>query len=136
MLNALVMQDFNYFLLADDVIVTGLLTAKWSPELKDVRCDLDPVLIANNVRCKKSSYCVYLKIITKIIKSPIIDCKQFQNFYFLIVRRINELKSEIDISDDIVKKFEQFWACFKDSPLKGGILNSDNTLWYCLYDLN
>lgn len=32
----------------DDVIVTGLLTAKWSPELKDVRCDLDPVLIANN----------------------------------------------------------------------------------------
>lgn len=46
----LVMEDFNSFLLADDVIVTGLLTAKWSPELKDVRCDLDPVLIANNVR--------------------------------------------------------------------------------------
>lgn len=44
------MEDFNSFLLADDVIVTGLLTAKWSPELKDVRCDLDPVLIANNVR--------------------------------------------------------------------------------------
>ncbi|RDX79673.1 putative DNA helicase MCM9, partial [Mucuna pruriens] len=68
----------------DDVIVTGLLTAKWSPELKDVRCDLDPVLIANNVR------------------------------------RINELKSEIDISDDIVMKLKQFWAHFKDSPLKGG----------------
>ncbi|KHN33538.1 DNA replication licensing factor MCM9 [Glycine soja] len=68
----------------DDVIVTGLLTAKWSPELKDVRCDLDPVLIANNIR------------------------------------RINELKSEIDISDDMVKKFEQFWVHFKDSPLKGG----------------
>ncbi|KAH1207976.1 putative DNA helicase MCM9 [Glycine max] len=67
----------------DDVIVTGLLTAKWSPELKDVRCDLDPVLIANNIR------------------------------------RINELKSEIDISDDMVKKFEQFWVHFKDSPLKG-----------------
>ncbi|TKY71481.1 DNA helicase MCM9 [Spatholobus suberectus] len=67
----------------DDVIVTGLLTAKWSPELKDVRCDLDPVLIANNVR------------------------------------RINELKSEIDISDDIVMKFKQFWVHFKDSPLKG-----------------
>lgn len=46
----LVMKDFNSFLLADDVIVTGLLTARWSPELKDVRCDLDPVLIANNVR--------------------------------------------------------------------------------------
>ncbi|KAK7412145.1 hypothetical protein VNO78_03594 [Psophocarpus tetragonolobus] len=67
----------------DDVIVTGLLTAKWSPELRDVRCDLDPVLIANNIR------------------------------------RINELKSEIDISDDIVKKFKQFWVHFKDSPLKG-----------------
>ncbi|KAL9321384.1 hypothetical protein ACSQ67_013223 [Phaseolus vulgaris] len=67
----------------DDVIVTGVLTAKWAPELKDVRCDLDPVLIANNVR------------------------------------RVNELKSEIDISDDIVMKFKQFWAHFKDSPLKG-----------------
>ncbi|KAK7302544.1 hypothetical protein RJT34_13436 [Clitoria ternatea] len=67
----------------DDVIVTGLLTAKWSPELKDVRCDLDPVLIANNVR------------------------------------RINELKSEIDISDDTVMKFKQFWFHFKDEPLKG-----------------
>lgn len=35
---------------ADDIIVTGILTAKWSPDLKDVRCDLDPVLIANHVR--------------------------------------------------------------------------------------
>ncbi|XAR53035.1 DNA helicase [Bertholletia excelsa] len=34
----------------DDVIVTGVLTAKWSSDLKDVRCDLDPVLIANYVR--------------------------------------------------------------------------------------
>ncbi|XP_062075068.1 probable DNA helicase MCM9 [Humulus lupulus] len=34
----------------DDVIVTGVLTARWSPDLKDVRCDLDPVLIANHVR--------------------------------------------------------------------------------------
>ncbi|XP_015943616.1 probable DNA helicase MCM9 isoform X1 [Arachis duranensis] len=67
----------------DDVIVTGLLTAKWSPELKDVRCDLDPVLIANNVR------------------------------------RTNQLKSEMDISDDLVTKFKQFWEHFKDAPLKG-----------------
>ncbi|KAL1336219.1 hypothetical protein AAHE18_10G046400 [Arachis hypogaea] len=67
----------------DDVIVTGLLTAKWSPELKDVRCDLDPVLIANNVR------------------------------------RTNQLKSEMDISDDLVTKFKQFWDHFKDAPLKG-----------------
>eukprot|EP00257_Ricinus_communis_P026924 XP_025014338.1 probable DNA helicase MCM9 isoform X2 [Ricinus communis] len=34
----------------DDVIVTGILTAKWSPDLKDVRCNLDPVLVANHVR--------------------------------------------------------------------------------------
>ncbi|MBA0591654.1 hypothetical protein Gorai_008659 [Gossypium raimondii] len=34
----------------DDVIITGILTAKWSPDLKDVRCDLDPILIANHVR--------------------------------------------------------------------------------------
>jgi len=51
---------FGSFLLADDVIVTGVLTAKWAPELKNVRCDLDPVLIANNVRCKRSSHHVYL----------------------------------------------------------------------------
>ncbi|KAB2050858.1 hypothetical protein ES319_A12G015700v1 [Gossypium barbadense] len=34
----------------DDVIITGILTAKWSPDLKDVRCDLGPILIANHVR--------------------------------------------------------------------------------------
>ncbi|KAJ6761560.1 DNA HELICASE MCM9 [Salix koriyanagi] len=34
----------------DDIIVTGILTAKWSPDLKDVRSNLDPVLIANYVR--------------------------------------------------------------------------------------
>ncbi|EPS66337.1 hypothetical protein M569_08440, partial [Genlisea aurea] len=34
----------------DDIIVTGVLTAKWSSEAKDVRCDLEPVLLANNVR--------------------------------------------------------------------------------------
>ncbi|XP_020221039.1 probable DNA helicase MCM9 isoform X2 [Cajanus cajan] len=67
----------------DDVIVTGVLTAKWSPELKDVRCDLDPVFIANTIR------------------------------------RINELKSEINTLHDTVIKFKQFWAHFKDSPLKG-----------------
>ncbi|KAF2320416.1 hypothetical protein GH714_027450 [Hevea brasiliensis] len=36
----------------DDVIVSGILTAKWSPDLKDVRCNLDPVLVANHVRGK------------------------------------------------------------------------------------
>ncbi|KAH7679677.1 DNA helicase protein [Dioscorea alata] len=72
----------------DDIIVTGVLTAKWSADLKDVRCDLDPMLIGNHVR------------------------------------RTNELKSEIDIPNDVIKKFEQFWSAFKDAPLKGrnGIL--------------
>ncbi|XP_062099937.1 probable DNA helicase MCM9 [Humulus lupulus] len=38
----------------DDVIVTGVLTARWSPDLKDVRCDLDPVLNANHVSLGES----------------------------------------------------------------------------------
>ncbi|XP_042007045.1 probable DNA helicase MCM9 [Salvia splendens] len=67
----------------DDVIVTGVLTAKWSSDMKDVRCDLDPVLIANHVR------------------------------------RMNELKSDVDIPEDIILKFKNFWTNFKDSPLKG-----------------
>ncbi|KAF7113881.1 hypothetical protein RHSIM_RhsimUnG0105100 [Rhododendron simsii] len=67
----------------DDVIVTGALTAKWSSDLKDVRCDLDPILIANHVR------------------------------------RVNELKSDIDVPDDVLMTFEQFWLDFKDKPLKG-----------------
>ncbi|KAL5854986.1 hypothetical protein ACOSQ4_004788 [Xanthoceras sorbifolium] len=67
----------------DDVIVTGILTSKWSPDLRDVRCDLDPVLIANHVR------------------------------------RTTELKSDIDIPDDAIIQFKQFWSEFKDTPLKG-----------------
>lgn len=34
----------------DDVIATGILSAKWSSDVKDVRCNLDPVFIANYVR--------------------------------------------------------------------------------------
>ncbi|KAL7157116.1 hypothetical protein ABFS83_02G056000 [Erythranthe nasuta] len=67
----------------DDVIVTGVLTAKWSSDMKDVRCDLEPVLIAN------------------------------------YVRRMNEVKSDIDIPDNIIMQFKQFWSDFKDTPLKG-----------------
>ncbi|XP_038683525.1 probable DNA helicase MCM9 isoform X1 [Tripterygium wilfordii] len=67
----------------DDVIVSGILTARWSPDLKDVRCNLDPILIANHVR------------------------------------RTNELKSDIDIPDEIIMKFKQFWSNFRDTPLKG-----------------
>lgn len=67
----------------DDAIVTGILTAKWSSDLRDVRCNLDPVLIANHVR------------------------------------RTNELKSDIDIPDDVVMQFKKFWSDFKDTPLKG-----------------
>ncbi|KAK4766343.1 hypothetical protein SAY87_007985 [Trapa incisa] len=67
----------------DDVIVTGIVTARWSPDLKDVRCDLDPVLIANHIR------------------------------------RMNELKSDIDIPGDLIMKFRKFWSCFQVTPLKG-----------------
>ncbi|GJT55471.1 probable DNA helicase MCM9 [Tanacetum coccineum] len=67
----------------DEVIITGVLTAKWSPDLKDVRCDLEPVLVAN------------------------------------YVRRINEIKLDIEIPDDIRQQFENFWSEFKDTPLKG-----------------
>ncbi|KAM7470618.1 hypothetical protein LguiA_008801 [Lonicera macranthoides] len=66
----------------DDVSVTGILTAKWSSDIKDVRCNLDPVLVANYVRT-------------------------------------NEQKSDIDIPDDVIMKFKQFWSDFKDTPLKG-----------------
>lgn len=43
---------FSYVLVisSDDVIVTGVLSAKWSPDIKDVRSNLDPMLIANYVR--------------------------------------------------------------------------------------
>jgi len=34
----------------DDVIITGILSAKWSPDIKDVRSNLDPILLANYVR--------------------------------------------------------------------------------------
>ncbi|XP_039843612.1 probable DNA helicase MCM9 isoform X3 [Panicum virgatum] len=34
----------------DDVIITGILSAKWSHDIKDVRCNLDPMLLANYVR--------------------------------------------------------------------------------------
>lgn len=47
---ALHAENDAFELYSDDVIVTGVLTAKWSSDLKDVRCDLDPVLIANHVR--------------------------------------------------------------------------------------
>ncbi|KAG6736215.1 hypothetical protein POTOM_061057 [Populus tomentosa] len=67
----------------DDIIVTGILTAKWSPDLKDVRSNLDPVLIAN------------------------------------YVRRTNKLKADIDIPNDVIMKFKQFWSDFNDTPLKG-----------------
>ncbi|XP_047315145.1 probable DNA helicase MCM9 isoform X3 [Impatiens glandulifera] len=67
----------------DDVIVTGILTARWSSDLKDVRCDLEPVLVANHVR------------------------------------RTNELRSGIDIPDEVIMTFKKFWFDFKDSPLKG-----------------
>ena len=71
----------HYFLLngdggliigADDVIVTGVLSAKWSPDIKDVRCDLDPMLIANHVRYVQlfhEVYCLHIFIIQLTVLS-------------------------------------------------------------------
>lgn len=36
-----------------------------------------------------------------------------------IFRRTNELKTYIDIPDDIIMKFKEFWLEYKDTPLKG-----------------
>ncbi|KAK1314847.1 Protein PROLIFERA [Acorus calamus] len=101
----------------DDVIVTGVLTAKWSPDLKDVRCDLEPVLIANYVRG--------IGVGLSSSSRPPSEVQLEE------LRRINELKSDNNIPDDIVKKFEQFWSHFKDTPLKvaltliGGVQHVD-----------
>ncbi|KQK18974.1 hypothetical protein BRADI_1g45695v3 [Brachypodium distachyon] len=79
----------------DDVILTGILSAKWSSDVKDVRCNLDPMFIAN------------------------------------YVRRTNELKSGIDIPEEIVKEFDLFWAEYGATPLKvaltliGGVQHVD-----------
>lgn len=35
---------------ADDVEVTGVLCCKWKPVMKGVRCDLEMVILANNIR--------------------------------------------------------------------------------------
>ncbi|GMP38943.1 hypothetical protein CsSME_00009991 [Camellia sinensis var. sinensis] len=109
----------------DDVIVTGVLTAKWSSDLKDVRCDLDPVLIANHVRRGR---------VFKVVHSlqiPFASCFNYLEAYFGAFsllqayfvkcshRRINELKTDIDIPDNVINQFKNFWLNFKDTPLKG-----------------
>lgn len=63
---------------ADDVIVTGILTAKWSPDFKDVRCDLDPVLIANNLRLVSE---IFLAL---IVKKCISTNGELEGFYSTI----------------------------------------------------
>lgn len=40
-------------------------------------------------------------------------------FMLHIFRRTNELKTYIDIPDDIIMKFKEFWLEYKDTPLKG-----------------
>lgn len=37
----------------------------------------------------------------------------------VVLRRTNELKADIDIPNDVVMKFKQFWSDFNDTPLKG-----------------
>ncbi|KAK6945773.1 3,4-dihydroxy-2-butanone 4-phosphate synthase, RibB [Dillenia turbinata] len=57
----------------DDVIVIGILTAKWSSDLKDLCCDLDPVVIANYVRRTND--------LKADIDMPIDIIMQFRNFW-------------------------------------------------------
>lgn len=45
--------------------------------------------------------------------------KPFSPVILLLSRRTNELKSEINISDDLIEKFKNFWNHFRDTPLKG-----------------
>lgn len=40
-----------------------------------------------------------------------------------IFRRTNEIKSEIDIPDDVIVEFKKFWLEFKETPLKGNSFN-------------
>ncbi|WVZ81945.1 hypothetical protein U9M48_029268 [Paspalum notatum var. saurae] len=88
----------------DDVIITGILSAKWSPDIKDVRSNLDPMLLANYVR---SLHCSFLVI---IYQSSQIRCQQ---------RRTNELKSDIDIPVETEEDFKRFWEKYRVTPLKG-----------------
>ncbi|KAL9253396.1 putative DNA helicase MCM9 [Drosera capensis] len=60
----------------DDVIATGILTAKWSADLKDVRCDLEPVLVANHVRRTNE-----LKSEIAIPDDAILNFKHFWEIY-------------------------------------------------------
>jgi len=41
------------------------------------------------------------------------------NFVSVVLRRTNELKADIDIPNDVIMKFKQFWSDFNDTPLKG-----------------
>jgi len=36
------------------------------------------------------------------------------------IRRDDELKPIISILEEVIEQFEQFWAHFKDNPLKDG----------------
>ncbi|KAH9299790.1 hypothetical protein KI387_031472, partial [Taxus chinensis] len=49
----ILMDDLvDYVKAGDDIIVTGALFTKWRPVSKNVRCDLDLVLLANHIRKK------------------------------------------------------------------------------------
>lgn len=100
---------------ADDVIVTGVLTAKWSPDMKDVRCDLEPVLVANYVRYNEHmcNWAIFIEA-NRYVWSYLL-----LNLEFVSFRRINEIKLDIEIPEDIILQFKNFWSDFKDTPLKG-----------------
>ncbi|MCL7027956.1 hypothetical protein MKW94_029441, partial [Papaver nudicaule] len=87
----------------DDVIVMGVLTAKWSSDLKDVRCDLDPLFVANHIAAQLNN-----------IMSPL-----YLSIVSYVALDVRLYSTNIDVPEKIIQKFEQFWVDFKDTPLKG-----------------
>lgn len=59
----------------------------------------------------KSLFCLYLCF---LLITPV--------YILLFPRRTNEIKSDIDIPEDVVQKFKQFWSDFNEAPLKGYFL--------------
>ncbi|KAD5803254.1 hypothetical protein E3N88_14614 [Mikania micrantha] len=86
--------------LPDDVIVIGVLTAKWSLDLKDVRCDLEPVLVANYVW----HYAVALTLIEGVQQVDASGTKLQGNPIFWSVIQQAEPKND-KFYEDISKKW-------------------------------
>lgn len=71
---------------------------------------------------------------TKSLFCPYLCFLLITHLYILLFpRRTNEIKSDIDIPEDVVQKFKQFWSDFKDAPLKGYFLPTPLLFLYILH---